>query len=148
MIIENGTLQTIEKTGGGMKNGKPVKVEEVIGNPIPCNLKTITHNHKGKTIDGVFTQASFEVLIDVPVFSECIKKLISSPPKTLYEVMQFSVLYLYFEENDFVGFDTELAKTVFTNLGYKVRFKLIVWENKYIELNNGTVVRYCRFIMF
>lgn len=69
MIIENGTLQTIEKTGGGMKNGKPVKVEEVIGNPIPCNLKTITHNHKGKTIDGVFTQASFEVLIDVPVFS-------------------------------------------------------------------------------
>ena len=69
MIIENGTLQTIEKTGGGMKDGYPVKVEEVFGDPIPCNLKTITHNHKGTAIDGVFTQASYEVLIDVDVFS-------------------------------------------------------------------------------
>lgn len=69
MIIENGTLQMIEKAGGGMKNGKPVRVEGVISDPIPCNLKTITHNHKGKTIDGVFTQASYEVLIDVPTFS-------------------------------------------------------------------------------
>lgn len=69
MIIENGTLQTIEKTGGGMIDGRPAKVEEVISSPIPCNIRTITHNHKGKTIDGVFTQASFDVLIDVPTFS-------------------------------------------------------------------------------
>lgn len=45
----------------------------------------------------------------------------------------------YMEDGELVGFDTELAKTVFTNLGYKVRFKLIVWENKYVELNNGTI---------
>lgn len=68
MIIENGTLQTIVKTGGGFVGGKPVKVEEEISEPIPCNLKTITHNHKGKAIDGVYTQASYEVLIDVPTF--------------------------------------------------------------------------------
>ena len=35
---------------------------------------------------------------DLPHFSACIKNLISDAPQTLYEVMQFSVLYLYFEE--------------------------------------------------
>ena len=45
----------------------------------------------------------------------------------------------YTEDGELVGFDTELAKKVFTNLGYEVRFKLIVWENKYVELNNGTI---------
>lgn len=69
MIIENGTLQTIEKTGGGIVNGRPVRVEQVFGDPIPCNLKTITHNNRGKAIDGEFTQASYEVLVDVPTFT-------------------------------------------------------------------------------
>lgn len=64
MIIENGTLQIVEKTGGGIKNGNPVKVTESLGNPIRCNIKTNNHDHKGKVIDGVFTRASFEVLVD------------------------------------------------------------------------------------
>ncbi len=41
---------------------------------------------------------NYSLSFDVPEFSLCIKNLISTPPKTLYEVMQFSVLYLYFEE--------------------------------------------------
>lgn len=64
MIIENGTLQVIARTGGGSVNGNPVKVSESEGTPIPCNLKTITHDHKGQAVDGEFTQASYEVLID------------------------------------------------------------------------------------
>lgn len=64
MIIANGTLQTIEKTGGGLLDGRPVEVVETIGNPIECNIKTITHDHKGVVVDGVFTQSSYEVLID------------------------------------------------------------------------------------
>lgn len=43
------------------------------------------------------------------------------------------------ENGELVGFDTELAEKVFSELGYEVRFKLIVWENKYVELNNGTI---------
>lgn len=39
----------------------------------------------------------------------------------------------------FMGFDTELAKMTFESLGYNVRFKLIEWDNKYIELNGGTI---------
>ena len=40
---------------------------------------------------------------------------------------------------DFVGFDTELAEAVFGNLGYKVVFQEIEWENKYTDLNSGTI---------
>ena len=64
MIIENGTLQVVEKTGGGIINGKPVPVIETVGIPIPCNIKTLQDNKRGKTIDSVFTQSSYEVLID------------------------------------------------------------------------------------
>ena len=45
----------------------------------------------------------------------------------------------YEQDGELVGFDTELAEKVFTELGYKVRFKLIVWENKYTELNGGSI---------
>lgn len=43
------------------------------------------------------------------------------------------------EAGELVGFDTDLAKAVFEDLGYKVRFKLIEWSNKYSELNSGTI---------
>ena len=46
----------------------------------------------------------------------------------------------YTDENgELVGFDTELAKDMFEDLGYEVRFKLIEWSNKYSELNSGTI---------
>lgn len=52
---------------------------------------------------------------------------------TLYEPMNY-------EENGvLVGFDTDLAKAVFEKLGYTVQFKLIDWNNKYVDLNAGTV---------
>ena len=41
---------------------------------------------------------NYSLNFDVPEFSEAVKNLTSNPPKTLYEVMLFSVLYLYFEE--------------------------------------------------
>ena len=46
----------------------------------------------------------------------------------------------YTDENgNLVGFDTELATKMFNELGYEVRFKLIDWNNKYSELNGGTI---------
>lgn len=46
----------------------------------------------------------------------------------------------YTDENgELVGFDTELAKKMFEELGYEVRFKLIEWGNRYSELNGGTI---------
>ena len=43
------------------------------------------------------------------------------------------------ESGKLVGFDTELAEAVFEKLGYTVTFKEINWDNKYMELNGGTV---------
>ncbi|MBQ8319322.1 MAG: transporter substrate-binding domain-containing protein [Clostridia bacterium] len=43
------------------------------------------------------------------------------------------------DKGELVGFDTELAKKAFGDLGYEVRFKLINWDNKYMEVNSGTI---------
>lgn len=40
----------------------------------------------------------YSLKFPVPEFSACIKKLTEAPPETLYDVMQFAVLYLYVEE--------------------------------------------------
>lgn len=53
---------------------------------------------------------------------------------TIYEPMNYLDA-----EGKLVGFDTELAEAVFTNLGYKVIFKEIQWENKYTDLNSDTI---------
>lgn len=52
---------------------------------------------------------------------------------TLYEPMNYE------ENGELVGFDTELAKAVFEKLNYKVVFKLIDWDQKYTEVNAGTI---------
>lgn len=45
----------------------------------------------------------------------------------------------YEENGKLIGFDTELAEKVFTNLGYKVSFKEIQWDSKYTDLDAGTI---------
>ncbi len=53
---------------------------------------------------------------------------------TIYEPMN------YLDENGtLVGFDTELAKAVFENLGYEVIFKEIQWDSKYTDLASKTI---------
>ncbi len=53
---------------------------------------------------------------------------------TIYEPMN------YFDEaGELVGFDTELAKAVFANLGYEVIFQEIEWDAKYTDLDSGTI---------
>lgn len=64
MIIPNGTLQTIETTGGGMEKGRPIPVQEAHGAPIECNIKTNTSNYHGVGVDGIFKRTDYIVLID------------------------------------------------------------------------------------
>lgn len=46
----------------------------------------------------------------------------------------------YLDENGtLIGFDTELARKVFKDLGYKVVFKEIEWNNKYMDLESGNI---------
>ncbi len=53
---------------------------------------------------------------------------------TIYEPMNYKNA-----DGKLVGFDTELAEMVFENLGYTVVFKEIVWEQKYTDLNAGSI---------
>ena len=54
---------------------------------------------------------------------------------TVYKPMNYTD-----DNGEFVGFDTDLAKAVLEDkLGYKVIFKEIEWEKKYIELESGTI---------
>ena len=52
---------------------------------------------------------------------------------TIYEPMN------YFDGDKLVGYDTDLAKKVFENLGYEVIFKEIKWENKYTDLASKSI---------
>ena len=43
------------------------------------------------------------------------------------------------ENNELIGFDTDLAKAVFEGMGYTVLFQEIDWNQKYTDLNAGTI---------
>ncbi|MBQ3065245.1 MAG: transporter substrate-binding domain-containing protein [Clostridia bacterium] len=43
------------------------------------------------------------------------------------------------EDGTLVGYDTELAKAVFGNLGYEVIFQEIDWNSKYTDLDSDTI---------
>lgn len=53
---------------------------------------------------------------------------------TLYEPMNFKN-----EDNELVGFDTELAEAVFQAMGYDVIFRQIEWSARYTELESGSI---------
>jgi len=53
---------------------------------------------------------------------------------TIYEPMNYLD-----ENNELVGFDTELAKAVAAKLGMEIEFQKIEWSNKYLELEAGTI---------
>ena len=53
---------------------------------------------------------------------------------TIYEPMNY-----FNENNELVGYDTELAEAVFANLGYEVLFQEIDWASKYTDLDSDTI---------
>lgn len=53
---------------------------------------------------------------------------------TLYEPMNY-----FDEDGKLIGYDTDLAKAVFENLGYEVLFQEINWESKYTDLESNTI---------
>ena len=53
---------------------------------------------------------------------------------TLYAPMNY-----FDEDGNLVGFDTEFAKAVAEELGLEVKFQVIDWPSKYLELNKGSI---------
>lgn len=52
-----------------MKGGRPQPIIATDSDPVPCNWKAQKWDKRGKVIDGVFTQAQFEILIELGAFS-------------------------------------------------------------------------------
>jgi len=75
MIIINGSVQVIEKSGGGLdENGNPVHPLETLSVPIPCRVITNKKNNLGKQNGNTFVVASYEILIEPQPFeSERVK---------------------------------------------------------------------------
>lgn len=59
------------------------------------NSVIIRYNAMLEFLERVYT---YSLKFSVPEFSNAIKNLSKNPPKTLYEVMLFAILFLYFEE--------------------------------------------------
>ncbi len=53
---------------------------------------------------------------------------------TLYEPMNYKDA-----DGNLVGFDTELAQKVADKLGMDIKFQLIEWDKKYLELESGNI---------
>lgn len=65
----NGVIRIISVQDGGLNEyGEPVASQTVIGDPIPCSIKTNNDTRKGKYEDGEFRQASFLILIEMSQF--------------------------------------------------------------------------------
>ncbi|MFJ1411696.1 hypothetical protein [Capnocytophaga canimorsus] len=64
MILDNGTIQAIEITQGGLVNGIPQEAQTTYGEPIPCHIVANQNNQKGSVKDSTFTQMTFSVWID------------------------------------------------------------------------------------
>lgn len=97
MIVENGTIQIYSISGGGLdENGNPIKPSEALGEPIPCNWKRNTYEKRGTYEDGVFTSASYIILVDMQTFDECRFRLSDSKGNVLgdYQVRQKGIAFL------------------------------------------------------
>ena len=92
MIIQNGTIETKAKMGGGIdcETGYPIKPSKAAwGSPIACQFITNSHNNLGVTTGQHFTQASYTVLIEEQPFDAEQIRLKDMNGKTIGE---FSIL--------------------------------------------------------
>ena len=80
--------------------------------------------------------AAIMLLSVVGMFASCKK---TEQPTVTVGYTDYAPMNYVDETGKLVGFDTELAEKVFTALGYKVIFQEINWDNKYMDLNSGTI---------
>ena len=95
MIIENGHIQTLTTTGGGMLHGIPQPVVEQWSDPIPCNIRKNKSDHKGTYTDGKFIQCAAILLIEPQEFTAKRIKVTDNRENELGEFEVQDVQYLH-----------------------------------------------------
>ena len=73
----NGTLQYCSLAEGGFnEDGEPIAAgTPTLSKAIPCSIKTVTNNSKGRYEDGKFNQASYEILVETANFPLSVKRV-------------------------------------------------------------------------
>ena len=82
---------------------------------------------------------SSEVQATEAVAAESDWEEISAKGEMTIGMTLFAPMNYYDEDNNFVGFDTELANAVGEKLGVKINFIEINWDSKEIELNSKNI---------
>jgi len=80
---------------------------------------------------------AMSVLFCMPACSNA--KVVEDGGKIIVGVTDYPPMDYLDDNGKWIGFDAELATTVFTNLGYTVEFKEIDWDTKIVTLNAGTI---------
>lgn len=97
MIVGNGYIKVYSISDGGFdENGNPIKPSESLGEPVPCNWKRNTYEKRGTYENGVFTSASYIILLDMRTFEPCRFSLFDSKDNILgdYEVHRKGISFL------------------------------------------------------
>ena len=76
------------------------------------------------------------VLLMMTCFASCKKE---EKPTIVVGYTIYAPMNYLDENGELIGFDTDLAKAVFENLGYKVVFTEIDWNSKYTDLASGNI---------
>lgn len=79
------------------------------------------------------------VMLVLACFAGCGAKDGAEETKTVVVGYTIYAPMNYFEGEELVGFDTDLAKAVFEGMGYTVIFQEIDWDAKYTDLEAGTI---------
>ena len=94
MIIINGTIQVIGKSGGGIdSNGDPIKATQISGASINCNFK-LKMDKKFSYEIGETKVSTYEILIDTQTFNATKIRLSDNRSQTIgdFEVLNISYL--------------------------------------------------------
>ena len=81
----------------------------------------------------------FAILLAVLLVAACFAGCQSQKKSVVVGYTIYAPMNYLDDNNNLIGFDTDLAKAVFNNLGYEVIFQEIDWNSKYTDLNSGTI---------
>lgn len=80
----NGVLQYDMSIGGGYdEGGNPIPLDESWSEDVPCLIRNVTNNSRGRYEDGKFNQTSYDVLVEsgqMPLTSTRVRLVRNSVP--------------------------------------------------------------------
>ena len=96
-------------------------------------------NQKGTVIMKKIIAIALSVMLLALCCVGCGSQKEDSKPTVVVGYTIYAPMNYLDENNELIGFDTDLAKAVFEGMGYEVIFQEIDWSSKYTDLDSGTI---------